>query len=568
MSLNTRVNLLFGFFLISGFLVAGRLFYWQILNSPELSAAAEGQHWVSFEIPARRGEILARDGFPLVTNEEAFLAFASLPDLKDKPEEIAAQIAPFLVSKKELLLETEQMLEARLKRQDLVWVPLKHRLSRETKKILENLQIEGLGFEEEPKRSYPEGSGAAHLLGFVGSDINGRDKGYFGLEGYYELELKGRSGVLRREKDASGKPILVGEVKGEGGKDGRSLVTTIDRTVQFIIEEELRRSLKRYGAASGLVVVAEPGTGAILGTVSLPGYDPARYFAFDKEFYPNPVVASSYEPGSTFKVLVMAAALNEGVVEPETRCDQCSGPRRIADYTIRTWNDEYHPQLTMVEVIQKSDNIGMIFVAEKLGIEKMVVYLKKFGLGQPAGIDLEDETSPPLRPANEWGLIDLATAAFGQGVAITPIQMVKAVGAIANQGRLMKPYVVQKVVYDQEVIGVQPQFERQVINPATARLMTEIMVNAVENGEAKWAKPKGFRIAGKTGTAQIPVAGHYDEEKTIASFIGFAPADEPKFIMLVTLREPTSSPWGSETAAPLWFDIAKELFTYYGIQPG
>lgn len=566
MSLNTRVNLLLGFFLIIGFLVAGRLFYWQILASSELSAAAEGQHWVSFKIPARRGEILARDGFPLVTNEEAFLAFASLPDLKDKPEKIAAQIAPFF-EKKELLLETEQMLKARLNRQDLVWVPLKHRLSRETKKILESLQIEGLGFEEEPKRSYPEGSGAAHLLGFVGSDINGVDKGYFGLEGYYGLELEGRTGVLRREKDASGKPILVGEVKEEKQKDGRSLVTTIDRAVQFIIEEKLQDGLKHYGAVSGSVVVAEPGTGAILGMVSLPGYDPARYFAFNKELYPNPVVASSYEPGSAFKVLVMAAALNEGVVEPETRCEQCSGPWQIADYTIRTWNDEYYPQSTMVEVIQHSDNVGMIFVAEKLGVEKMVDYLSQFGLGKKTGIDLEDETSSLLRPVNEWGLVDLATAAFGQGVAITPIQMVKAVGAIANQGKLMKPYVVQKVASGQEVMEIQPQFEGQVINPVTARLMTEIMVNAVENGEAKWAKPKGFRIAGKTGTAQIPVAGHYDEEKTIASFVGFAPADDPRFLMLVTLREPTSSPWGSETAAPLWFDIAKELFIYYGILP-
>lgn len=567
MSLNTRINFLFAFFLISGLLVAGRLFYWQILASPELSAAAEGQHWVSFEIPARRGEILARDGFPLVTNEEAFLVFASLPDLKDKPEKIAAQIAPFL-EKKEILLETEQMLKAQLKRQDLVWVPLKHRLSRETKKNLESLQIEGLGFEEEPKRSYPEGSGSAHLLGFVGLDINGRDKGYFGLEGYYELELKGRSGFLRREKDASGRPILVGEAEGEEQKDGRSLVTTIDRTVQFIIEKELRNGLKRFGALSGTVVVAEPSTGAILGMVSLPGYDSARYFVFDKKLYPNPVVASSYEPGSAFKVLVMAAALNEEVVKPETRCEQCSGPRRIADYTIQTWNDEYHPQSTMVEVIEHSDNVGMIFVAEKLGIEKTVDYLSKFGLGQPTGIDLEDEASPPLRPVKEWRLIDLATAAFGQGVAITPIQMVKAVGAIANQGKLMKPFVVQKVVSNQEVMEIQPQFESQIIKPATARLMTEIMVNAVENGEAKWAKPKGFRIAGKTGTAQIPVAGHYDKEKTIASFVGFAPADKPQFLMLVTLREPSSSPWGSETAAPLWFDIAKQFFTYYGIQPG
>ena len=566
MDSNLRINFVLAAFLLLAVLVMGRLFYWQVLASDQLSAAAESQHWISFEIPAKRGQILASDGFPLVTNEEAFLVFASIPDLKEKPEEIAFKLAPLLASPS-AQLATEKRIKERLSRSDLVWIPLKHKISRETKEILEKLEIEGIGFKEEQKRGYPEASSAAHLLGFVGSDLHGRDKGYFGLEGYYDLELRGKPGFLRRERDASGKPILVGESKGEKEKNGRDLITTLDRSVQFIIEKKLKEGLRRYGAVSGSVVVMEPKTGAILGMASLPSYDPANFSQFDKKLFPNPVVASSYEPGSTFKVLVMSAALNEGVVKPETRCNHCSGPRHISGYTIRTWNDQYYPETTMTEIIEHSDNVGMVFVGEKLGVEKLVTYLQKFGLGQPTGIDLEEEISPDLRPKSEWKPIDLATASFGQGVAVTPIQMLRAVSAIANQGKLMRPFVVKKVVSGEEVVEIAPKVEKEVIFPTTARLMTEMMVNAVEKGEAKWARPKGFRIAGKTGTSQIPVAGHYDEEKTIASFVGFAPADEPKFSMLVALREPTSSPWGSETAAPLWFDIAKELFTYYGILP-
>jgi len=563
---NWRINFLLVFFILGGFLVIGRLFFWQVLSFDELTAMAEGQHWISFEIPAQRGEILASDGSPLASNEEAFLVFASLPDIKDDYNELAAKLAPIL--EPENVATMASLIKERLSRQDLVWVPLKHKVSRQGKSQIEGLKLSGIGFEEEQSRSYPEGSSSAQLLGFVGNDVNGHEKGYFGLEGYYDLELKGRPGMLQREKDAAGKPILVGEIKKEKERQGRTLVTTIDRTVQFIINEKLKEGLARYGAVSGTVVVMEPKTGAILGMASLPNYDPGKFFAYDKSLYSNPAVALSYEPGSTFKVLVMSAALNEEVVKPETRCDKCTGPRTISNYTLKTWNEKYFPNSTMIEVIQHSDNVGMVFVGEKLGAEKMYSYLQKFDLGQPTGIDLEDEASPKLRPRNEWKLIDLATASFGQGIALTPIQMIRVVVAIANGGKLMKPYLVKQVISEGEKTEIQPKIEREVLKPTTTSIMTEMMVNAVDNGESKWAKPKGYRIAGKTGTAQIPVAGHYDEEKTIASFVGFAPADDPQFVMLVLLREPTSSPWGAETAAPLWFDIAKEIFTYYGIQPG
>jgi len=557
-------------------LIAARLFYWQVLHADGLATAAEQQHWVSFEIPAKRGEILAQDSFPLVANQESFLLFASLTDLEASPTQIAAQIAPYLLTDQEkqvedkqaVLLPKENLLKQRLQRQDLVWVPLEHKISLATKKALEALAIAGLGFEEEQTRSYPEASGAAHLLGFVGADVNGRDKGYFGLEGYYDLELRGRAGVMRREKDASGKPILVGEVDQEPQKDGRVLVTTIDRTMQFLLEEKLKAGLAKYGAAGGSIVVMDPRSGAILGMASLPSYDPAKFGEFDKQLYPNPAIAAGYEPGSTFKTLVMAAALDAGAVKPETRCDRCAGPRQIAEYSLETFDGQYYPDTTMTAVIEHSDNVGMIFTAEKLGLDKTYAYLQKFGLGQATGIDLEEETVPELRPKNDWRLIDLATASFGQGVAVTPLQMVRAVGAIANGGLLVQPYVVDRVVSEKGNEVIKHSAPQRVIKKTTAQVLTEMMVNAADKAWFARLKPKGFRIAGKSGTAQIPVAGHYDEGRTIGSYIGFAPADDPQFIMLIVLNDPTSSEWGANTAAPLWMEIAQELFVYYGLMPG
>jgi cell division protein FtsI/penicillin-binding protein 2 len=562
MGSNARINILLIGFFLAILLIIGRLFFWQIVSSEELSAVAKYQHGDFLEIPAQRGKIFARDKFPLVTNQEAYLVFASLPKLNRSPKEIADDLAP-LIASPSVSLEIEK----KLTRTDVVWVPIAHKVDYEIRKSIETLALQGIGFEEETARIYPEASSAAHLLGFVGSDINGQEKGYFGLEGYYDRELRGKPGWLRQERDALGAPILVGESERQEEKNGRDLVTTIDRAAQFIVEKRLKDGIKRYGAKSGSVVVMDPSTGEILSMVSFPSYDPARFSSFAENLYPNPIVSSSYEPGSTFKVLTMAAGIDSGVVKPDTQCTECDGPRKIAEYTIKTWNDKYPTNPTMTEVIQQSNNVGMVFVGEKLGVDRLVDYLEKFGLSRPTGIDLEGEISPKFRPKDQWKNIDVATASFGQGIAISPIQMVRAVGALANKGKLMKPFVVKEVVGEDGQTEIKPEVERVVVKPSTARTITEMMVNAVDQGEAKWCKPKGYRVAGKTGTAQIPVAGHYDEEKTIASFVGFAPADEPKFVMLVTLREPTSSPWGSETAAPLWFDIASDLFAYWGIQP-
>ncbi|MFZ5845118.1 MAG: peptidoglycan D,D-transpeptidase FtsI family protein [Patescibacteria group bacterium] len=554
-----RVWVVFSALALFFLIILGRLFYWQVVASDQLRLAAAAQYFIELTLPAQRGQILASDGKPLVMNESAYLIYANPKKIENLPLFVQKMVAVLRLDPGEL---NEQ-----LSAPGRVWVPLAHKVEERVVSELKKLNLVGLGFEKEPKRYYPEASMAAHLLGFVGSDQNGRDKGYFGLEGYYDRELRGKEGSLVWEKSARGAPILVGEAKRFPAENGRDLKLWLDRTIQYLAARRLAEGIKKYGAREGNIVVLDPKTGGILAMASYPHYDPADFTLYDKELYKNPVVAASFEPGSTFKILVMAAALNERLLLPSTKIEE-TGPIQVGEYTIRTWDNKYRGSINMTEVLQHSSNVGMVDVARRLGKEKMLSYLRDFGFGNLTGVDLEEESAPQLRASGEWTEIDLATASFGQGIAVTPLQMVTAVASLANDGWLMEPHAVFQIKSAKGgTIEIKPKRVRQVVTPSTAKIATEMMVAAVEGGEAKWAKPRGYRIAGKTGTAQIPVAGHYDEKKTIASFVGFAPADNPRFVMLVTLREPTSSPWGSETAAPLFFSVARDIFNYWGIPP-
>ncbi len=567
------------FFFLTFFLaIILRLFYWQVVKADELSAKAEGQHFKSIQVSAKRGNIYYANGSILASTNPVFSLYG-LPKVIPESEKskVATSLAKLFLNEKykDLLDESDYREEINKTKeeilnsltQDLYWVSIKKNIDLQTKQKIEDLKITGLGFESSSGRFYPEGSSSAHLLGFVGFNARGETTGYFGLEGYYDGDLKGIPGLIRHEKDAMGLPILIGKFLSTGSKNGKNLISTIDQSVQFIVEKALKKGVEKYGAKAGSVIVMDPKTGNILALAAYPNYDPLKYYDFPKEFYKNPAVAEQYEPGSTFKVLVLAAALNEDVVKPDTKCDMCDKPVSLGGFSISTWNNKYYPDSTMKDVIVHSDNTGMVFISKKLGLDKMYKYIEDFGFGQPTNIDLQDETSPSIRSQKEWREIDLATASFGQGIAITPIQMVRAVAALANKGYLMEPHVVKEVKDEKESFVVKPNIIRQVISEESAKIITEIMVAAVEEGESKWVKPKGFKVAGKTGTAQIPVAGHYDANKTIASFVGFAPADDPKFVMLVRYDQPSSSIYGSETAAPTFFEIAKELFTYFKIAP-
>jgi cell division protein FtsI/penicillin-binding protein 2 len=408
---------------------------------------------------------------------------------------------------------------------------------------------------------------AAHLLGFVGLDSRGKDKGYYGLEGYYNLELSGRPGVIRQEKDAFNQPILSGDFSAQSKKDGRDLKLNVDRGLQFIVEKKLASGVERYGARAGSVTIMDPNSGAVLAMASLPGYDPAEYNRYETENYSNPVVRDAFEPGSIFKVMVMAAAIDSGVVKPETICDICDGPAKIDKYEIKTWNNEYYPNSTMSEVIIHSDNVGMVFTGQKLGVDRFVDYFHRFGFTESTGIDLEDEIVPQPKADKDWTYVDVATGSFGQGFLATGMQLLTAVSAIANGGELVQPRLVKEIISEGHGVALPKKSKHRVISQGAANQVRDIMVAAASSGEAKWADIKGYKIAGKTGTAQVAVGGKYAEEKTNASFVGFAPADNPKFAMLVTLKEPSSSPWASETAAPLWFSIAQDLFNHFNVVP-
>lgn len=596
-----RLKVTRSIYLIIFLLIVLRLGYWQLIKSDTLTAKAEDQRLTSKQVDAIRGKILFNDRSVLASIQPAFLIYLEPKKIEKEvganrevlftyQNKIAETLAEILwestfeepkpesttsalldpVGKEKVIKQKKESLKQDILEKlnkNLYWVSLAKKVNHETKSKIEKLNLIGVGFEENTSRFYPEGSSSAHLLGFVGSNVYGNEAGYFGLEGFYNGELKGKKGLLTQERDALGLPILIGKFLSKNPEEGKTLVLSLDRSIQYIVEDKLKKGVEKYGAKGGSAILMDPKTGAILAMASYPNYDPVNPGLFPKEYYRNPITADGYEPGSTFKVLVMAAGINENLVKEDTKCDICEGPINLGGFTIRTWNNQYNQDITMTDVIIHSDNTGMVFVAKKLGIDKMFNYLKRFGFGDTTGIDLQDENSPDIRPLNQWREIDLATSSFGQGISVTALQVVRAVAAIANGGKIMEPHVVSQIEENGKVFKIKPRIIDQPIKPESAKTVTNMMVKAVDQGEAKFAKPKGYKIAGKTGTAQIPIKGHYDPNKTIASFVGFAPADDPKFVMLVRYDQPTSSIYGAETAAPTFFDIAKELFVYYGLAP-
>lgn len=530
--------------------IIGRLFYWQIVRGPELQTKADRQHETVTILKAKRGDILDSDGNVLAGTKNLYHLYVYKPQLKISANDLIETLLGSLQKDPEATTDADvrAYLKSRLAL-DSNWVSLKHYLSPEEKSAIEDKKITGLGFEDEYVRYYPESSMSAQVLGFVGQDAAGQEQGYFGLEGFFDRILKGRGGKIRTEKDAQGDPILIGNYQFLHTVEGKPLITTIDKKIQYLTERSLKEGIEKYGAQAGNVTIIESKTGKVRAMASFPNYDPSKFSEFPNTSYKNPVVADLFEPGSIFKVLIMAAGLNEKLVTPDTQCDICSGPVQIGKYSIKTWDETYRPNLSMTDVIVHSDNTGMVFVARKLGVDKFVDYLKKFGFGQKTDIQLQEEVSGTVRNSKDYGDIDLATNSFGQGIAVTPIQMVAAVNTLANKGKYIRPTLIEN----------EPGESWDVLASDAVTSITQIMVQAVDRGEAKWAKPQGMSIAGKTGTAQVPIEGHYDPKKTIASFVGFFPADDPQYTMLVTLKEPQTSQWGSETAAPLWFSIAKQL---------
>ncbi|HLL61007.1 MAG TPA: penicillin-binding protein 2 [Candidatus Nitrosocosmicus sp.] len=548
-----RLRYLFYFFNLLLLLIVVKLFFVQIFASEKF---ASNNYLQTKKILPARGEIFDRNKQPLALNKTTYQLFVEPQRIKNK-EKLVKDI-------NKIISMGEATLEAKIDMSKL-WVPITTNLSKEKKDKLAKLQLEGIGFDEETKRFYPESSMSAHLLGFLGKNENGEDKGYFGLEGFYQKDLMGLPGVLKTERDLFGNPIVIGVQDKLNGDNGRDLVLTIDKNIQLMVKNHLKDGIKRYGAKEGCVIVADPNTMEIIALSCLPDFDPGTYYKFSENTYKNPAISTLYEPGSIFKPLITAAGLNERVIKPDDTMNE-TGPTQIGEYKVKTWDDKYAGKVTMTQILEKSSNVGMVHIGQKLGSKKLMKYLNKFGIGQLTDIDLQGEVPGFIKPEGSWYEIDYATATFGQGIVVTPIQMITAFSSIINGGHMMRPYIVKEVISSTgEVNKVKPQEKYRVIDDRSSMLIRKMLESTVEHGEIRYAKPKGYKMGGKTGTAQIPIEGHYDPSKTIASFIGFAPVDKPRFVVLVSLKEPSTSIYGSETAAPLFFEVAKDLLVYYNM---
>lgn len=548
----SKIRALLVLFLFLFVIILFRLFYLQVINP--ISSA---DYLRTQKIKPDRGSIFDRNRRPLVANQTKYQMYLEPQKMKDE-EILKIKLA------RELMVD-EASIEAKIDKTK-EWEALYSGITEDQKLRIDALKLAGIGFDPEPSRFYPEGSSSAHILGFVGKNQDGEDVGYFGLEGFYDKDLAGLPGLVRSDLDLIGRPIFLGTQERINPENGRDLVLTIDKSVQAIIKQKLIAGVERYKAKEGCVIVADPYTMEILGLSCIPDFNPEDYYNYDQSWYKDEAISSLYEPGSTFKPLVMAAAMQEKLIKPDSIFDE-SGQITIGEYKIKTWNDSYEGKITMTRILEKSSNVGMVYVGERLGDKRLLDYIRKYGFGKETGIDLQGEVSGYLKPTSQWYPIDYATATFGQGLAVSPIQMITAFASIINGGYLMTPHVVRALVSDSKEQDIQPRFVRRIVNDDVSAKIKKMLLSTIENGETRYLRPTGYEVGGKTGTAQIPIQGHYDASKTIASFIGFSPIDHPKFVALVILKEPATSQWGSETAAPIFFDIAKDLIVYYNIAP-
>jgi cell division protein FtsI/penicillin-binding protein 2 len=506
------------------------------------------------EVASHRGLIVDCHGYFLALNTFEYDVSAA-PNLIEDPQGVAEQLWPILdLSPNELLS---------LLTQDVPYVPVKSRASKEVAEAITSLELEGIYLESKLRREYPEGGLAAHLMGFVTFDCDGA----YGLEGYYDSLLKGTSTLSKRIVYSWDEALPIVFDKLALPRGGPHLVLTLDRNIQYLVEQELAEAVAKYQADSGTIIVMDPKTGAILAMASYPFYDPNRFYEVPMDQYNDPAVSEQYEPGSVFKIITMAAGLDAGVIAPESTFYD-SGTIEVGERFIQNPDRRAHGLVTMTDILVHSLNVGVAYVSTSLGEETFYAYLRRFGFGCETGIDLYGEVAGSLKVpgSSKWSRSDLGTNSFGQGIAVTPLQMIAAVAAVANRGFLMKPYVVERIVYDQDVIVAQPTVVRQAVSARAAEQLTDMLVQAVEQG-AELATVPGYDVAGKTGTAQIPVEDGYDPDLTIASFVGYAPADEPRFIVLVKIDKPRVDSRGAHVAAPVFKAIAERLFVLLDVPP-
>ncbi len=550
----TRLRVLFALFSVATLLLSLRVGYWQTIGRSVLLEAATDQLRSDLVVEAQRGVIRDRTGRVLATTVDLRSLYA-IPERIPDHADAAAKLAPILQA-------PAATIRAALD-SGAEWLYLKRRLPEPAARAVEALAIPGLGFEPEPKRLYPNDALAAQLLGFVNDD----GLGQYGIEGAYDKVLRGVPGRLVVERDGKDRELALGLRTVVPPKNGADLVLTIDLAVQTAVERELRRAIEREKAVSGSIIVVDPRDGAIRALASWPTFDPARVASADPEALRNRAVSWTFEPGSTMKAVTIAAGIDKHVVTPTTTYDDkgCAviGGRRLCNAQGKVYGTT-----TVTQILERSANAGAVFVASKLGQDPLYQYLRAFGFGAATGIDLAAEASGAMRPLAEWYPVDVGTVAYGQGIAVTPLQLAMAYAAIANGGTLYRPYVVAATRDADGEHRTAPAVVRSPITAGTADTLRTMLVSAVDKGIAHGASVAGYSVAGKTGTAQIPSDdGRYVDDAYISSFAGFAPANDPQFVAVIVLERPQSKLRGTVTAMSAFHDLAVDVLRNARVQP-
>lgn len=559
---NRRLQLLSVIVVMVAIVVIGRLYQKQIVEYPQYKAMAQKQHFSKDEIPSQRGKIFAYeeygDPFALATNITKFQLWViprSVNDTKGLSETLA-----------KLLNMSQAEIYKKINNKKYYVPPIKKKIDKKLANKINDMNLEGVLLVPESDRYYAEGDLAGQVLGYVDAMGIGR----YGIEGEKDKDMQGKDGLEVAETDNLGRKISL-DSRQINAKDGDDIVATIEHNVQYKAEDVLKKAVKEFDAKSGSIVVLDVKNGGVVAMANTPGYDPNNYGKVaqkNMDLFNNTSVCSAWEPGSIMKPLVMAAALDKGVIKVNTT-GVFQSHVRVQNYNIWTALKTAYGRETMSQVLQNSDNVAMVWIAKKLGDEWMYRYLTALGFGTPTKIELQGEASGSLMKLEDWRDINRATIAFGQGISMTPLQLVTAYGAIANNGVLFKPKIISSVNKDGgQIIKIKKENVRRVFSKKTVKEITEMMVSVVELGHGKKAAVKGYKIAGKTGTAQVPKpGGGYYEDRNIGSFAGFFPADKPRFAMIVKIDYPKKTKWAESSAGPTFGEMAKWLLNYYRILP-
>lgn len=546
-------------------LIFFRLCFLQIIDYSAFRALADNQHNIFKKLIPERGEIFLKDKdglFPVALNREVKMVYA-VPLEIDDPQKISLAIAD------NLNLDREELLAKFSKEEDLYEV-IKHRLSDEEVEKIKSLNLKGIHLSDEIYRYYPSGELASQVVGFVGWEKEGL-AGKYGVEASFEKKLRGEEGDIFQNRDSAGNRITVGERKITEAKNGESLILTLDHIVQYETEKILKSAVDQFKAESGSVIIMETLTGRILSLANYPTFNPNEYSQVDSmDLYRNSAVSDAYECGSVFKPITMVSALDSNRLDPETTYID-SGVVKEAGYSIKNSDLKSYGLQTMTDVLEKSLNTGAIFAQKSLGNKNFLEYLKRFGFGEKTGIELIGEGKGNIGNLKNLNRdIEFFTASFGQGITVTPLQLISAYNVLANGGVLLKPQIIERVIYpDGSNKEILPQEVRRVISQKAAWQISQMLRGVIVKGHGKRADVPGFLIAGKTGTAQVASTEKkgYTEGKHVGSFAGFAPLNDSRFTILVRINNPQTVEWAESSAAPVFGELMKFLLDYYNIEP-